>query len=152
MKELRGLLHRISPLFRFIPFILLGVCFIEIFFYDSNPYSLYKIFVGGVDQFSGFGILGNIVMLYYFICFKHCWHSIVAILGMILLNIINSIVSFSIFIECLIYDLNISAKEELINYNDKIITPYDCTIIFLTFIISALLLIRNEIFKYGTHK
>lgn len=145
MKWLRKILHSVSPLFRFVPFVLLGVCFIEIFFYDSNPYSLYKIFIGGAKEWCGFGVFGNAVLLYYFLVFKHCLHSIVSLVGMLILNLLNSVVMLIIFFQCWVFGLGESERRALILYNDKIITPYDCTIIIVTFIVAALFLLRKEI-------
>ncbi len=145
MKRLSATLYLLSKYFRFIPFTLLGICFLEIFAYDSNPFSNYKMVISGLKEITGFGLLGNFILLYYFMILKHCWHSIVAMIGLMLLNIINIITMLLINIE----SLGLSEKERqfMISRYNSFGTAFDYVIIFITFILAALLLVRNEIFK-----
>lgn len=103
--------------------------------------------MGGFKEWAGFGLFSNIILLYYFLVFKHCWPSIISVIGMIILNLINSISMFIVWIQCLFNSYSESEIKSLIIYNDKILTPYDCAIIFITFIVATILFIRREIMK-----
>jgi len=101
--------------------------------------------MGIVDQTNGFGLLLLAFPFYMFFVEKSCIHTRVALIGLLVLCLINIVIMSVLNTKIWYYDLSSDALREAMLEGDNIGTLYDCFVILVTFIVAGLFFIKEEI-------
>lgn len=146
LHKLKMVLYKIEPFFKYIPFIILIGCFIEVFTYEYDPLSGYKRTMMFVYQTNGYGLLSLAPMLYLFSVKKTCIHPIITTIGLAILCVLNIIILSILNFKIWYYDISGEGVRKIMESGDRIGTIYDSIVILFTLIIASFYFAKEEIF------
>ena len=145
LNKLRTVLYKIEPFFKYIPFIIISGCFIEVFTYEYDQLSTYKRTMGIVYQTNGYGLFVLLPMLYLFSVKKTCIHPVITTVGLGVLCLINMVIGCILNFNIWYYNIVGDGIKNVMESGDRIGTIYDSVVVVFTFAIGSIWFAKEEI-------